>query len=200
MIRKYATALTRTGTLSFVITSCGGIFSVIVRRSTLTMRSIIGIRMNQPGPFGGSRSRPSLKMTPRSYSRAILIAAAPARARSRGRRRPRSRACPRVDPRPAGAALAQRPTPGARPRRPWMSSTATRSPTSERLPVLGDGLPQLAVDEDEPIAPRDTCGADHGRRTDRDRSASRLQDLGERERRRTASAPAIASSSGSETW
>jgi hypothetical protein len=33
-MRKYATALTRAGTLSFVITSCGGMFSVIVRRST----------------------------------------------------------------------------------------------------------------------------------------------------------------------
>jgi hypothetical protein len=35
--------LTRAGTLSFVITSCGGMFSVIVRRSTFTIRSTIGI-------------------------------------------------------------------------------------------------------------------------------------------------------------
>ena len=41
-MRKYATAFTRTGTLSFVITSCGGMFSVIVRRSTFTIRSTIG--------------------------------------------------------------------------------------------------------------------------------------------------------------
>ena len=51
-IRKYATAFTRTGTLSFVMTSCGGMFSVIVRRSTFTIRSTIGIRRKRPGPFG----------------------------------------------------------------------------------------------------------------------------------------------------
>src|SRR5207247_8217 len=44
-IRKYATAFTRTGTLSFVITSCGGVLSVIVRRSTLTIWSTIWIRV-----------------------------------------------------------------------------------------------------------------------------------------------------------
>ena len=74
-IRKYATAFTRAGTLSFVITSCGGMLSVIVRRSTFTIRSTIGIRMKRPGPFGGSSSRPRRKTTPRSYSRATLIAA-----------------------------------------------------------------------------------------------------------------------------
>ncbi len=51
-MRKYATALTRTGTLSFVITSCGGTFSVTVRRSTFTIRSTIGISRKMPGPFG----------------------------------------------------------------------------------------------------------------------------------------------------
>ena len=73
-IRKYATAFTRTGTLSFVITSCGGMFSVIVRRSTFTIRSTIGIRRKRPGPFGSGSSRPSRKTMPRSYSRATLIA------------------------------------------------------------------------------------------------------------------------------
>ena len=66
--------MTRAGTLSFVMTSCGGMFSVIVRRSTFTIRSTIGIRMNRPGPFGGSSSRPRRKTTPRSYSRATLTA------------------------------------------------------------------------------------------------------------------------------
>jgi hypothetical protein len=74
MIRKYATAFTRAGTLSLVMTSCGGMFSVIVRRSTRTIRSTIGIRMNRPGPFGCGRRRPRRKITPRSYSRATLIA------------------------------------------------------------------------------------------------------------------------------
>src|ERR687895_1705767 len=73
MIRKYATAFTRTGTLSFVITSCGGTLSVTVRRSTRTILSMIGIRRKRPGPFGGDRRRPRRKMTPRSYSRAIRI-------------------------------------------------------------------------------------------------------------------------------
>ncbi len=54
-MRKYATAFTRTGTLSFVITSCGGMFSVIVRRSTLTIRSTIGISRKRPGPFGSGK-------------------------------------------------------------------------------------------------------------------------------------------------
>src|SRR6266566_1281535 len=47
--------------------------SVIVRRSTLTIRSTIGIRKTTPGPFGGSSRRPSRKTTPRSYSRRILM-------------------------------------------------------------------------------------------------------------------------------
>src|SRR5689334_14133586 len=45
--------------------------SVIVRRSTLTIRSTIGMRKTTPGPFCGSR-RPRRKTTPRSYSRRIL--------------------------------------------------------------------------------------------------------------------------------
>src|SRR5436190_19992508 len=56
------------------MTSCGGMFSVIVRRSTLTIRSTIGISRNRPGPFGSASSRPRRKMIPRSYSRATLIA------------------------------------------------------------------------------------------------------------------------------
>src|SRR5947207_10030043 len=56
------------------MTSCGGMVSVIVRRSTLTIRSTIGIRMKRPGPFGSGKSRPRRKTIPRSYSRATLIA------------------------------------------------------------------------------------------------------------------------------
>src|SRR5947199_2387833 len=73
-IRKYATAFTRTGTLSLVITSCGGMFSVIVRRSTRTIGSTTGIRMKRPGPFGSGSSRPRRKTIARSYSRITLIA------------------------------------------------------------------------------------------------------------------------------
>ncbi len=73
-IRKYATAFTRTGTLSLVITSCGGTLRVIVRRSTFTSWSTTGILRKSPGPFGGSSRRPSRNMTPRSYSRATRMA------------------------------------------------------------------------------------------------------------------------------
>src|SRR6476620_5438734 len=56
------------------MTSCGGMLSVIVRRSTLTIRSTIGISRNRPGPFGAGSKRPRRKTIPRSYSRATLIA------------------------------------------------------------------------------------------------------------------------------
>src|SRR3954469_3557935 len=66
--RKYATASTRAGTLSRVITSCGGIACVIVRRVTRTMRSATGMSSTRPGPFWATR-RPKRNTTPRSYSR-----------------------------------------------------------------------------------------------------------------------------------
>src|SRR5947208_18423 len=56
------------------MTSCGGMVSVMVRRSTLTIRSTTGISRKRPGPFGSGRRRPSRKTIPRSYSRATLIA------------------------------------------------------------------------------------------------------------------------------
>src|SRR5262249_8275125 len=43
--------------------------SVIVRRSTFTIWSTIGIFQTSPGPRGGSSSRPKRNMTARSYSR-----------------------------------------------------------------------------------------------------------------------------------
>src|SRR6266550_2948237 len=59
----------------WTIASFGDTISVIVRRSTLTIRSTTGMRMNRPGPFGCGSNRPSRKTMPRSYSRATLIAA-----------------------------------------------------------------------------------------------------------------------------
>src|SRR5947208_5856745 len=56
------------------MTSCGGMLSVIVRRSTFTIRSTIGMRRKRPGPFGSAKRRPSRKTMPRSYSRATLTA------------------------------------------------------------------------------------------------------------------------------
>src|SRR3546814_14951996 len=54
--RKYVTAVTFTGTLSRVITSWTGIFSVTVRRLTRSMRSIAGTRITRPGPLKGDQS------------------------------------------------------------------------------------------------------------------------------------------------
>src|SRR5581483_2576891 len=53
-MRKYATAFTRTGTLSLVITSCRGICSVIVCRSTLTIRWRVGLRTKSHRPLGSA--------------------------------------------------------------------------------------------------------------------------------------------------
>src|SRR5208282_2888106 len=69
--RKYRTALTLTVTLSLVITSCGGMSSVTVRRSIRAIRSSTGITKITPGPRYGV-SRPRRKTTPRSYSLSTL--------------------------------------------------------------------------------------------------------------------------------
>src|SRR5262249_15944435 len=71
--REKITALTLTDPLSRVMTSWGWTSRAIVRRLTLTIRSTTGISRMSPGPFAPMR-RPSRKMTPRSYSRRILIA------------------------------------------------------------------------------------------------------------------------------
>src|SRR5262245_13035090 len=67
------TALTETVTLSRVITSCGGTSMVTVRKLTLTIRSIGRKTRITPGPLAAGNTRPSLKITPRSYSGRILI-------------------------------------------------------------------------------------------------------------------------------
>src|SRR5215212_8458154 len=68
------TAVTRAGTLSRVMISCGGTSIVTVLRSILTILSTIGRRMKRPGPFGPPCTLPILKITPRSYSLTILMA------------------------------------------------------------------------------------------------------------------------------
>src|SRR5215207_7761818 len=54
--------------------SWGGTSRVIVLRSTFTILSTPGSRMNSPGPLGPPRTRPNRKMTPRSYSLTTLMA------------------------------------------------------------------------------------------------------------------------------
>src|SRR5918997_6826103 len=68
------TAFTRAGTLSLVMMSWGGTSMVTVLRSTLTILSMEGRRMKSPGPLGPPLTRPSLKITPRSYSLTTLMA------------------------------------------------------------------------------------------------------------------------------
>src|SRR5215210_819503 len=65
---KYNTASTRAGTLSRVMTSCGGTPMLTVRRSIFIILSTTGTRRIRPGPLAPSRTLPSLKTTPRSYS------------------------------------------------------------------------------------------------------------------------------------
>jgi len=52
--------------------SCGGTSMVCVRKLTLTMRSIMGIRKKIPGPRAPT-NLPKRKTTPRSYSRSTLM-------------------------------------------------------------------------------------------------------------------------------
>src|SRR5215213_4495879 len=68
------TAVTRAGTLSRVMISCGGTSMVTVLRSILTILSTTGRRMKSPGPLGPPCTLPILKITPRSYSLTILMA------------------------------------------------------------------------------------------------------------------------------
>src|SRR5512134_904038 len=71
--RKYSTALTLIETLSRVITSWGGTSIATTRRSTRTILSMTGISRMSPGPLA-PMTRPSRKITPRSYSFRILMA------------------------------------------------------------------------------------------------------------------------------
>src|SRR5581483_10980142 len=65
------TAFTFTVTLSRVMHSWLGTSIVTVRRSIFTIRSMIGRMTNRPGPRAPT-SRPSRKITPRSYSETIF--------------------------------------------------------------------------------------------------------------------------------
>src|ERR687885_312373 len=68
------TAVTRAGTLSRVMISCGGTSMVTVLRSILTILSTTGTRRKSPGPFGPPWTLPRRKITPRSYSLTTLTA------------------------------------------------------------------------------------------------------------------------------
>src|SRR5438270_2057922 len=168
-IRKYATALTRAGTLSFVITSWGGMLSVIVRRSTFTMRSTTGISRKRPGPFGSGNSRPSRNTIPRSYSRATLI-----------------------------AEIRKRTTRKSRTTMPTSTTAMTEISHRELEPVhrldfdvlagyelaavRAPGTPELSLDENLPRRANDRLRADDTQRPDAHRPAPHLHRLRERER------------------
>src|SRR6266480_5784721 len=154
------------------MTSCGGMLSVIVRRSTLTIRSTIGIRRKRPGPFGGSSSRPRRNTTPRSYSRATLIA----EIRKSRTRKTRNATRPRTTP---ISAILRRPDAQDEPVHVLDPDVVARP---ERRAVEAARAPELPADGDEAVI------SDLGRRTyelvhaDRDRPAPHLDRLRERER------------------
>src|SRR5712692_8337463 len=191
-IRKYATAFTRAGTLSFVITSCGGMFSVIVRRSTLTIRSMIGISRKRPGPFGSGSRRPSRKMMPRSYSRATLIAESMKSSRMTATTTTATMAAVTV-------AISFRGVLRSYCRLRTRKSNGRGGPGStdderealdvdhldllvelQRLAVLGARLPELSSDRDVPVATDKPACADECLRPYRNRPAPHLHDLRER--------------------
>src|SRR5439155_7046525 len=168
-ILKYATALTRTGTLSFVITSCGGMLSVIVRRSTLTMRSTTGISRKRPGPFGSGNSRPSRNTIPRSYSRSTLIAEIRKRTTSKSR-----------------TTRATRPTAmtelSHRELEPVHRLDLDVLAGYELAAVRPPGPPELSLDENLSRRANDRIRADDAQRPDAHRPAPHLHRLRERER------------------
>ena len=84
------------------------------------MRSTIGISRKMPGPFGCGRSRPRRKITPRSYSRAILTAA---------KRNSKTMTSTTTIAIPAAAISALPPRSGA----PWILRPAASPPRHARL-------------------------------------------------------------------
>src|SRR6478672_6614909 len=170
-------------------------FSVIVRRSTLTIRSTIGISRKRPGPFGSGRRRPRRKMIPRSYSLATLTAAnrnSSTRIRTMtttmmaavmsapysfdrlaGRAKPGRSLALR-----AGNCQARRDGAGARspgcghgrPREGRTGVDAAGQPLALRLPCL----PELAPYRDEPVSADLPVRADDRLRPDRRRAAPDL--------------------------
>src|SRR5947199_6406466 len=168
-MRKYATAFTRAGTLSFVITSCGGMFSVIVRRSTFTIRSTTGMSRKRPGPFGSGSNRPSRKTMPRSYSRATLIAEIKKRT---SRKRTTTSAT-----RPA--AIVELFHRQLEPVHTFDPDVLARN---ELAAVGAVRAPELALDEDLARRAHDAVRAHHPRGPDRHRPPAHLHGLGERER------------------
>src|SRR3954469_24702860 len=132
------------------MTSCGGMFSVIVRRSTLTIRSTTGISRNRPGPFGSGSRRPRRKMIPRSYSRATLIAET--RKRTSRKRRIRTMTTAAVITR--SSALVAGVVNHVEREIGTDACNAHALPRPQRGPVGGPCPPQLPVHEDEVVLPR----------------------------------------------
>src|ERR671931_629657 len=156
------------------MTSWGGMFRVIVRRSTLTIRSTTGIRRKRPGPFGCGSRRPRRKTIPRSYSRATLIAEM-RKSRTRKRRTTTMTI----------AAVTERSYPQEsvgdlldledEPRVDACDPDALAGP--QWLAVRGPRTPELAVDEDQVVAARLAHLADDRLRPDGDGSAPDLHRL-----------------------
>ena len=106
----------------------------------------------RPGPFGGWSSRPSRKTTPRSYSRATLIAAKRKISRMKRTAPTRIRAAITGDPMRARVRGAVARSARAR-RAPRLDLVAG----AQLLAVGRPRAPELAVDEDEPVAADDAA-------------------------------------------
>ena len=114
------------------------------------MRSMTGMSRKRPGPFGSGSRRPRRKMTPRSYSRAILTAA------NRNRSTTTDAATraisptdtpPSAQPSPVGDGMD--PTTSRKPSSTF--STRTCSPGTSGEPSARSRPPELAVERDEPV-------------------------------------------------
>ena len=160
------------------MTSCGGTFSVTVRRSTLTIRSTIGMIRKMPGPFGSGRSRPRRKMTPRSYSRVILTA----RKRSRTRIATTTAKSDQGDAHAvcsSSVGCAVDPTTSRKPSS--TSSTRTCSPGTSGEPSAVRARQSSPLTKTSAVAPHDAFVADEVRRADSRRQAAHADDLRDRE-------------------
>src|SRR4051812_28069691 len=149
-------------------------FSVIVLRSTFTIRSTTGISRNSPGPFGSASRRPSRKMIPRSYSRATLIA------ETRKSTTRKSWIATRISAAAIGSILLGDGLDDER--QLWANAGDTHLLARlEGLAARRLRAPELALHEDQVVAAGLADLADHRLRSDADRATAHLHRLRQRE-------------------
>ncbi len=191
-IRKYATAFTRTGTLSFVITSCGGMFSVIVRRSTLDHpvddrdqdEEARALRLGQQA--AEPEDDPALVLARHLDRRDQRTAGA-------GRRR----SAKMIE---GGSHGSQPSSLGAHGQREAVQGLDLRPARPRASAAVGLGVPELAVDEHEPAVAHDPLHADDLLRPDLRRPAPHAIAFEIANAQSAPSRTVIVITSGSEVW